>query len=179
MEVVNNSSVKNKGEPRRHHYIPEFYLANFTSTGQKDDFLWVLDKKQAKQWKAIPKNIAHQRDFYRIDVDELEPSYIETALSEIEEKAAPVMKEMSERCNLPKGDDFIILMNFVALMAVRVPRPRNNMSDFISKICKSYLRLTTATPERWESTASELKKKGCGNDRDVSYEKMKRFVDKD
>jgi hypothetical protein len=179
MSVTNKGNVKDKKGPRRHHYIPEFYLANFTSTGKKDDFLWVLAQQQASQWKATPKNIAHKRDFYRIDVDDLEPTYIESGLSEFEGKTASVIERISESRSLPKGDDFLILMNFVALMAVRVPGFRDNMSKSFSDLNKKVMRLITAKPERWESEVSKLKKKGYKLEEDISYEQMKRFVDKD
>ena len=48
-----NESESKVDYPRRHHYIPKFYLAGFNSSGKKNDFLFVLDKaflkKEVKQ----------------------------------------------------------------------------------------------------------------------------------
>jgi hypothetical protein len=102
-----------KTTPRKHHYIPEFYLAGFTNSGKRDDFLYVLDKKQVKQWKGTPKNAACERDFYRVDSEELESDYIENVISKFEGLAAPVLEKIIKNCTLPLPEDeaYVILTN--------------------------------------------------------------------
>ena len=43
------------GQPRKHHYVPQFYLAGFTENDSKDGQLFVLDKEQRKTWAKTPK----------------------------------------------------------------------------------------------------------------------------
>lgn len=180
MGEISEGSVKGKKEPRRHHYIPEFYLANFTPTGEKDDFLWVLDKKQAKQWKAIPKNVAHQRDFYRISAEDLKATEVEGILSEIEGEASLVIRNVIEKLRLPDDDkEFAILMDFIALMATRIPGVRNSISKIFDDVYRDYLHTVTDTPERWKSIISKLKEENPKIKSKVSYADMKKFVDED
>jgi hypothetical protein len=42
-------------QSRKHHYVPEFYLAGFTESGTDDGRLHVLDKEQLRQWPSTPK----------------------------------------------------------------------------------------------------------------------------
>jgi hypothetical protein len=76
----------------RHHYVPEFYLAGFTASGEKDDFLFVFDKDKKKQWKSKPNSIAFEHDYYRFDFKGLGPDYIEKNFAIFESKASKVIK---------------------------------------------------------------------------------------
>jgi hypothetical protein len=166
--------------PRHHHYIPEFYLKGFTSSGSKDDYLWVLDLEEKKLWKAKPENVAHQRDFYRAELPDVDPDTLEKALGKIESEAATVVKTIIDKRTLPEGEDFIILINLVALMAARVPRFRSIFSEPLEKIHKFMLKMVVATPERWKATIERMKRDGrMSEDEETSYENMKRFVESD
>src|ERR1017187_4944654 len=65
-------------EPRRHHYVPQCWLAGFTDTGEKDGQLWVTDLVRRKQWQASPNNAGHIRDFYRLSPEQLGPAMAKT-----------------------------------------------------------------------------------------------------
>lgn len=52
-----------KNVPRKHHYVPQFYLAGFTLDGSSESPLFVCDQEQSKTWKSTPKQSAHRRDF--------------------------------------------------------------------------------------------------------------------
>jgi hypothetical protein len=51
--------------PRKHHYIPRFYLAGFASPGPKPR-LWVYEKGRDPR-KSTPKLEGCQRDFYTFE----------------------------------------------------------------------------------------------------------------
>ena len=55
-------------QTRRHHYIPQFYLAGSTSDGTKDGLLHATDLTIGKQWKCKPEGVAHSRDHFLVDV---------------------------------------------------------------------------------------------------------------
>ncbi|AFM40270.1 hypothetical protein Desaci_1240 [Desulfosporosinus acidiphilus SJ4] len=44
----------NDNIPIKHHYIPQFYLTNFSEDGTKNSKIWVTDQKLCKQWKLQP-----------------------------------------------------------------------------------------------------------------------------
>ena len=66
--------------PRKHHYVPQFFLAGFTPSGRRKDFLWVTDKKKLEQRKARPLKVALKRDFYGVEGEGVDPQQVEQGL---------------------------------------------------------------------------------------------------
>ena len=162
---------------RRHHFIPEFYLAGFTLSGSKDDFLWVLDQEQVQQWKAKPSKTGHQRDFYRVDLPDGAPDGLEIALGHVEGQVAPVLKRVIEAKTRLSADDLLWLINFISLMDARVPYMRNKWSSFIDEVYKKRARNMVVSREQWRATFDNMREKGEDISNDVSYEQMKSFIE--
>jgi hypothetical protein len=72
------------GQPRKHHYVPQFYLAGFTDDGTLGGSLHVTDRTRRKVWPSNPKNAAHQRDFHKIEGTD--PMIVEKLLGQCEGK---------------------------------------------------------------------------------------------
>lgn len=122
-------------QPRKHHYIPQFYLAGFTDDGGADGNLYVLDTERRKDWKSKPKDAAHKRDFHKVsDVPSDDPMIVEKLLGKFEGKWSSVLRDIVANGQLPDDDRFGDLMMFLAFMAVRVPRIRNTVSTFIEEV---------------------------------------------
>ena len=144
-------------QPRHHHYVPQFYLAGFTATGVVDGPLHVLDCEEGRIWKSTPKGTAHERDFHAVDMgSDNDRMAVEKKLGECEGKWASVLKEIRQNKALPQGDTLGDLLAFVSFMAVRVPRIRNQVSDFIDRASKAELRATFATKEGREHFRSVI-----------------------
>ncbi len=123
------------GEPRKHHYVPQFYLAGFTKSDSKDGKLYVLDKEKRKTWTSTPKGTAHKRDFHAVEATPGgDPMAVEKALSQVEGQWSAALASVIDQKALPEGDSFGDLMMFVAFMAVRVPRIRGTITDFIDEV---------------------------------------------
>jgi len=89
----------------RHHYLPKFYLCGFTRARHRDDSLWVFDKSSAKQWKSTPANSAHQRDYYRVELqDGGDPNAFEKSLAWVEDRVAPAVRRVIASQTVPTGD---------------------------------------------------------------------------
>ena len=112
--------------PRKHHYVPAFYLAGFTASGSDEDRLNVFDQGQVKGWPATPRTAGYVNDFYVTDLGPgVDPTGFESGiLAPIEGKASGVIRTAIETDRLPHGPDLNVLLNFVALMAARTPRIR-------------------------------------------------------
>ena len=54
-------------EPRKHHYVPAFYLAGFTEEGSQDGRLRAIAKSDGRIFGGTPRTLAHQRDLYRVE----------------------------------------------------------------------------------------------------------------
>lgn len=136
------------GQPRKHHYVPQFYLAGFTMSDSKEGDLYVLDRGQRKTWKSTPKGTAHKRDFHAIDAgpdgDEMA---VEKTLGQLEGQWSASLASVIESESLPEDESFGDLMLFVAFMAVRVLRMRDILSDFIDRVSKTQIQLMLATDE--------------------------------
>jgi len=164
------------GKPRKHHYLPRFYLAGFTSSGEADDDLCVFDTEDFRRWRATVQNLAHQRDLYMIqDVDA--PAALERALAKIEGDLAPAVKRLIETKTFTYDDDGVKVLNFVALMASRVPQVMEQPHELMDKVGKAMLELSVATRERWESVCAQYEAAG-GEPSSISYEQMKDFAER-
>ncbi|HEY8390842.1 MAG TPA: DUF4238 domain-containing protein [Clostridia bacterium] len=163
--------------PKKHHYIPRFYLAGFTLSGSKDDFIWVLDQKNGKQWRAKAHNVAYQNDFYTLDIPETEPESIEKEFSFLEGQAASVIKTIINTKSIPTGESYNVLMNFIALTIARVPSTRKTLEEPFMKISEKILKIALASPERYHTLMERLKKKGYDIS-DAPYDSMLDFLRK-
>lgn len=166
-------------QPRKHHYCPSSYLSFFTNEKNSDGSLFVFDKKIVSSRKGKPRNEAHQRDFYRLDVKEGEdPFFLEQEFSKIEYGAKKAIDIILSTKRLPTDDeDFTFLINFIGLMTVRGPQHRKRVEDFQSRVTKMIMRQITATKDRWQSQIKKLQQTGTEIPEGVSYESMKDFVD--
>ena len=135
-------------QPRHHHYVPQFYLAGFTATGTINGTLHVLDREQQKSWPSTPRATAHARDYHAVDLGlGQDPMFVEKTMAVCEGKWATVLKAVVEGRALPQDDSLGDLLAFVAFLTVRVPRIRNQVTDFIDRASKAELRATFGTLE--------------------------------
>src|SRR5437764_8841530 len=123
-------------QPVKHHYVPQFYLAGFTASGQRDDILHVLDKRLRRTWKARPRGVGFEEDFYSIDATapgaDGDDAVIEKKLSVLEGKWSAALKSTIDNRRLPQDDDTLgDLYQFIAFTAIRGVRIRRIISDFI------------------------------------------------
>jgi hypothetical protein len=137
-------------QPRAHHFVPEFLLAGFTPSGKKDDFLHVIDNEGAKRWRAKPKEVAHERDFYRVEASDGAPGTLEKNLSNVEGKAAAVIRSVLETAEMPVGQAKETLMLFIALAAARVPRTRDYFVGPLKKVVEIMLANNLTSLDSWQ-----------------------------
>jgi len=137
--------------PRRSHYLPRFYLAGFTASGEVEDRLYVFDQATLADWPSSPKKAATERDCYVVDLGPSEdPDVIEKVFSRLETDFSRVLRDIITRRRLPAdGEDFNWFINFVASMVVRIPRTRKVAADAVDRFTKAELRQALATPEGW------------------------------
>jgi len=91
------------GTPKRHHYLPEFYLDRFTRSGG----FWVFDRSQGKLRRARPRNTAVIGHYYTLTDESGERhADVERFLSALEGLARPAFD------SLESGADFTPLQRF-------------------------------------------------------------------
>jgi hypothetical protein len=76
-----------------HHYVPQFYLRRFINS---EGYFWVWDKKKDKSFRATPKTIAAETDFYKL-YDFLamgrDPLLMEKQFSEMESNVSLITEQ--------------------------------------------------------------------------------------
>lgn len=111
-----------------HHYLPRSYLAGFTDTGdKKTGKLYVLDKRFYKfiGQRSI-KGIAWEPDWHAVSFPGASSDAFEkNVLGQFEQCVADTIKRVQRDLDLTADADHLnVLLNFIALTAVRVPYHR-------------------------------------------------------
>jgi hypothetical protein len=135
-------------QPRKHHFIPQFYLAGFTASDRKDGVLYVLDKEQHIRWKSTPKGSAHKRDFHAVDLGQDEDAMVvEKGLAEMEGRWSEMLRSVIATATVPQDEAFKDLMLFIAFMFARVPQIRKTLSAFTAGLLGDLNALMLSSPQ--------------------------------
>jgi hypothetical protein len=172
-------------DTRNHHYVPQGYLrgfAEFPPAYPKKAKTFVSDLKQGKSFTTLVRNVAALRDFNRIEADDHHPNALETAFSHLESSAAAAIRRIAKTATFD-GEDKIIVLNLIGLLATRNPRLRNNMADFQERVYKAMAQIVVGSRERWESVARRAEGARPPEERREinpdDYEKVKELIDSD
>lgn len=162
--------------PRRHHYCPAGYLANFAVPSERNGRLIAVNVKTGEERNSTPNNEGHQRDFYKIEVSShsQDPYALERDFGVIESQAIAAIRGIINSQELPKGSDFDALLSFVGLLYARVPSTRNKWDDFERSFYSLIMKITVSSEKIFDSVLAKARQDG---NPDISYEEMKDFVD--
>lgn len=160
----------NAAEPKRHHYVPRFYLNGFK--GAKDQ-LFVVNRPTRHSFRTAPDNVAGQNYFNRLEVEGMDPNALEKALAEFEGEVAPALERIKEVKSLAKDEDRASFVNFMAAIALRNPWRREAIGQIHDEAVRRQLRAKFGTKEAWEKSVAEMKAAGVWNDAaSVTFEEM-------
>ncbi len=159
---------------RHHHYLPQFYLKGFTKDKAKKSKLSVIDVKEKKSFETIPRNVGGIRDFNRVDIEGIDPSVVESALSQFEDQAATALKKLNENYDF-SGETQDLILNLIALIAARSPERREYKQQFEAQIIEHVMGAIHDSKESWESQNEKLREKDSNYKYNVTYEQAKGF----
>ena len=160
-------------QPRRHHYIAQMFLAGFTNAGTKDGKLWMADLNRAYHKNCRPDGIAYSRDFYRVDIPDVDPFIIERELAALEGDVATILKDVLENKKFRGETDLSLLLNFVALQMAKTPAMRETNAKPVVAVADRTMALILKDSETYYSTLEGARNAGIDISANVSYEKMK------
>jgi Protein of unknown function (DUF4238) len=93
-------------------------------------------------------------------------------------EASEAFRQIIANKSIGEADHRGYLLNFIALLAVKSPRHRENFRQFFEQITTQMMSLATATPERWASQIRLMKDKGViAQDAPDDYERMRKFIE--
>ncbi|HEY5362717.1 MAG TPA: DUF4238 domain-containing protein [Aestuariivirga sp.] len=159
-----------------HHYIPQFYLRGFSAGVGRQAQLFVFDAETKKSFTTLVRNIGSKRHFNRIEAQGVGPNHLEDGMAEIEAEIAPHLQQVIEAKAFPSPEHFNSIMNLMALLSVRNPRLRGNMSDFHKNVLNKMMSMSLSSKEIWESQTKQMRDSGVPIKDGVTYEDMKRFL---
>lgn len=114
-------------QPRRHHYLPRFYLRRFSADG---DGLFQIEKRTGKAYGGNINDLGAERDFHKIDADDVaDPYFFEKELAAIESIQAEVLADVLSG-GLICEEVRLEFVAFLSMMRMRVPSMKSKIKDF-------------------------------------------------
>ena len=172
-------------DTRNHHYVPQGYLRGFAQyppAYPKRAKVFVTDLSQGKTFTPQVRTVAAIRDFNRIEADDQHPNALEEAYGHLESSAVSAIRRIAKSATF-EGEDRIIVLNLMALMATRNPKLRKIWSEFEDRVYRGIARMTVSKPEIWESIARRSQAaKPADERREIKvedYARVKEFVESD
>ena len=166
-----------KSTARRHHYLPQAYLAAFTRTGSKYDKFFVLDVHRGRSFSTSPINVAVERDFNRIDIEGRSIDAIEQALAPFERQAAMAIRNVIESEKFPDDENFNLILNLLGLIAVHNPQLRKSFNHSREQLIHRIGDLLVSDKKIWEHHVKKARESGENINDDVSFDNVKQFIE--
>lgn len=103
-------------QPKRHHYIPQFFLKNFS---ENEENLWVFDRVKKEYRNQGTKKIASENKFYTY-ISKGKEENLEGVFSQIEGLAKPIIDKIANKEKITPQEKADLSM-FLATLRVRIP----------------------------------------------------------
>jgi Protein of unknown function (DUF4238) len=129
------------GEPRLHHYVPQFYLRRFADPRGR---LWAWDKAGGSSFQVGAGNLAAERDFYRLrwlEEHGHDPMTMEKQFADLESDVAAITGQWVDWLRQAEPEDTIpipapnreIVALFLALQHLRTADHRDILGAFATE----------------------------------------------
>ncbi|MGQ0599019.1 DUF4238 domain-containing protein [Aquabacterium sp.] len=162
---------------RRHHFLPQGYLAGFTDNSRKDGMLHVLNIETQASFRTSPINVAVENDFKRIDIEGRSPDELENALSRIEGRAIAAIRAVISSREFPSDEGYNLILNLISLVIAQNPKARRALNLNRARAIEGQLSRLVSSPATWEHHVAKALNAGENLPGDLSYERARRFVD--
>ncbi|MDD2901780.1 MAG: DUF4238 domain-containing protein [Syntrophales bacterium] len=141
-------------QPKRHHYLPKFYLEYFC----KDGNLCVFDRKTKEFRNQTPVNTALKSNYYSFkDSEGKKLTDIEQLLSQIEGNAKNVFEKAINNEDITAEEKEHPSL-FIAFMMNRVPDFEKSVNKVYEHTIKSTLKMIYSDEKRVQTTLDEFEK---------------------
>lgn len=142
--------------PKRHHYLPQFYLRRFA---EEDGYLWVFDRSQQHLRRERPKSIAVRKHYYSTEDQEgNKDATMEEFFSFLEGKSKRVFDKLDENSDINLEDRYY-LATFMGFLACRIPAFERSLNEAITGFAEVLMRKNVDSPgfaQRFDKSPEEL-----------------------
>jgi hypothetical protein len=129
--------------PKRHHYLPQFYLDGFCHEGG----LWVFDKETRESRFQTPVNTGVKQYYYRFEYEDGEQSFeVEEFLSQVETRTAPVIDKLRRQEDID-GEERGHLAFFLGTLLGRTPSAEKKHDKLIDALIRDRYKKRFPTPD--------------------------------
>ena len=140
---------------KKQHYVPKFYLRNFSNKNKNGFFIHCYDIDKNDSYPANIKNIGEEKDFYKIGDENYEEFFQKT-----EEWASPIINNLSKNgkikpLNIVKNREKLSL--FLSVQFLRTKEMREDLLETFSKL-SAHLQKHNLSKEM-ESLVEEIDEK--------------------
>jgi hypothetical protein len=144
---------------RGHHYLPVSFLKRFTDS---NGFLHVLDFDKQTTFKTTPQKVGKIRDYYVAEtIDRPDDLGAERILSSFEDKAGPVLEQITRQNRIPLDtDDWVCVCAFIAFLECRLPISRARYKHAVDWLVRVVAEAAAPMNESLEATR-RLLDEGC------------------
>lgn len=150
--------------PKRHHYLPQFYLEGFC----RDGYLWVFDREANQLRRQTPVNTAIQRHYYTVeDKEGKRNTSIEGFLSEIEGASKPVIQKIAAKEEISDDDKYVLAI-FIAFLMHRVPDFEKSVNKIAEHMIKDMANVMFSDERTAEQMMKRYAEDAGDNEPDVS-----------
>ncbi len=163
---------------RKHHYLPQAYLAAFTETSTKEGQFHVFDPDNGNCFRTSPKNVAAQRDFNRVDIEGKSHDILEQALSPLEDRMVQACRKINRSETFPGDENFNYIINLMGLIAVRNPKLRASFNQMREQVINIQNRFLVSDRKIFEHHMKRAVEEGYVRENSITFEEMKQFVEK-
>lgn len=145
-------------DPKRHHYVPAFYLAGFTVDRNRDASFSVYDREKNEFRTQTPDTSAHQRYYYATETPEGKRDFsVETFFSGFENAAKPLIDKLEQE-GIITDDERATLALFFALLHTRVPQFERTSNEIYDAMQKALNRIRYRSPDDVRQAMDELER---------------------
>jgi hypothetical protein len=131
----------NPKPPRKHHFLPQFYLSGFSTDGRG---LYQIEKRTGRHYGCQIKDAGAMRDYHDVDADGVaDRQAFEKRLAELEGWQATQLRDVLAGGILNPGQRSEILQ-LLAIMRMRVPA----MKEHVDALYTSHVRSAAVLMER-------------------------------
>lgn len=132
---------KKKKEPKKHHYLPQFYLENFKiDNDNKIPQINVIikNKRPFDTFVSAIKDTGCETDYHTLEINDTEKdrSTVESNLSKVETIHASLVKKIITKKKID-SDDKEELIKFLLLMRMRVPTNKKHIEGLLKSCVKT------------------------------------------
>lgn len=157
--------------PKRHHYLPQFYLEGFCI----GNLLWVYDRDKKEYRQQTPQNTAVQKYYYSFENDNGErDAEVEGLLSLVETYTKPIIDKINNREAID-GTEKETLSIFIGFLYSRVPRFETHYKDNKERILRHMNKVIFADEKRTEQILRKYER-DTGKKIDVSAKELSEFA---